>query len=57
MAWHIVALGRAKKIPRLEVMMAKRRASATRQSWQEQQRIMDMWVAVTRRRSQLIKGK
>jgi hypothetical protein len=47
LAWHIVALDRSKRLPKLQSMMA-RRQSRSRQSWQEQQRIMGQWIAVTK---------
>lgn len=55
MAWHIAALSRAKKMPKLKTMLAKKPSSA-RQTWQEQMAIMDMWVAATRRRAPKAKG-
>jgi len=48
LAWHIVAMDRAKRLPKLKTLLAKS-TTRSRQSWQEQLRIMDMWVAVTQR--------
>lgn len=48
LAWHIEALHRAKKIPKLEKLLMtqdKRRI----QTVEEQIAIMDRWVAVTNR--------
>lgn len=48
LAWHVEALRRVKKLPRLESMLAKR--PARRQTWQEQLAIMQAWsVRVNRR--------
>jgi hypothetical protein len=41
LAWHIAAMGRAKKIPRLASMLAKEKPR--QQSWQEQQMILASW--------------
>ncbi len=46
LAWHTAALIRAKKMPKLEKLMAKN-ASHKRRSWQEDMAAMDQWVAHT----------
>jgi hypothetical protein len=46
LAWHIVKLGRAKNVPGLKTLQAKRPGRV--QPWQEQMRIMDQWVRATR---------
>jgi hypothetical protein len=43
MVWHIAALQRSKKLPRLKSMIAKEKPRA--QSWQEQASIMQLWAA------------
>jgi len=40
-AWHMAALGRAKKFPTLDSMMIRERR---RQSWQEQKELATAWV-------------
>lgn len=42
MVWHIAALQRAKKLPKLKTMMVKEKPRV--QSWQEQQMIMQSWA-------------
>jgi hypothetical protein len=44
--WHVDALRRAKRLPRIERLLAKskRRGRAT-QTWQEQHQIMAAWAA------------
>lgn len=55
-AWMTVALGRAKKLLPLRRLLSNRMPrSRPRQSWQEQQRIMDQWVSVTRNPERLRK--
>lgn len=44
LAWHVAALTRTKKLPKLHTLLAKK-PSKRRQGWQEQMQIMDMWVA------------
>lgn len=46
-AWHIEALRRAKKLPKLDKLLVKQRRP--RQSWQEQMQIMSMWAAAMRK--------
>jgi hypothetical protein len=42
LAWHIAALQRAKKLPRLKSMLAREKPRI--QSWQEQVNIMQKWA-------------
>lgn len=51
LAWHIAALPRTKRFPKLEKLLVKQTATRKRQTWQQQLAIMDMWVAATKRRS------
>lgn len=44
LAWHTAALQRAKKLPRLETMLAKS-TTRPRQSWQEQWQVMKLFAA------------
>lgn len=43
LAWHIAALTRAKKLPPLRKLQARRRAPP--QSWQQQKLAAAMWAA------------
>lgn len=43
LAWHIAALQRAKKLPKLKTLIAKP-AERKVQSWQEQMAVMDLWA-------------
>jgi hypothetical protein len=43
LAWHIAALQRTKKLPKLASLFAKEKPR--QQSWQEQQMIMSSWAA------------
>jgi len=46
MVYHIDALRRAKKLPRLDKLLAKKKKRKGQpQSWQEQQVIMSNWAA------------
>lgn len=56
LAWHIAALPRSKKLPKLEKMLL-RTGKKTRQTWQEDLAAMDRWVAVTNRLEPKAKGK
>jgi hypothetical protein len=47
-AWHIAALQRSKKLPRLKTLLAKV-AEQQKQSWQDQMAVMDMWAIHTQR--------
>lgn len=51
LAWHVAALTRAKRMPKLKTLMAKAAARRT-QTWQEQMAVMDAWVAHTARAEQ-----
>jgi hypothetical protein len=57
LAWHIAQLTRAKKIPRLDRLLAKQSTARTPQSWQQQMAVMDMWVHRTRRIAAAEKAK
>lgn len=46
LAWHIEALRRQKKLPKLEKMLIKERK---RQTWQQQMQVMGMWAAVMKK--------
>lgn len=48
LAWHIAALQRAKRLPRLKTLLAKP-ASQQRLNWQQQMAVMDQWVVHTQR--------
>jgi hypothetical protein len=48
LAWHIEALRRAKRLPKLDRLLAKQKRR-TKQTWQEQMHIMSMWASVMRR--------
>jgi hypothetical protein len=43
LAWHIVALQRTKKLPKLKSLYAREKPRP--QSWQEQSMIMQSWAA------------
>lgn len=43
LAWHIEALHRSKRLPKLNTLLAKT-ASRKRQTWQEQQAVMSQWA-------------
>lgn len=48
MAWHVAALTRAKKLPKLKTLLATT-STRKRKTWQEQMAVMDQWAAVTSR--------
>lgn len=48
LAWHVAMLGRTKKMPPLKKLMTKA-GTSRKQTWQQQQAIMDQWVAHTNR--------
>ncbi len=48
LAWHIAAMVRSKKLPKIKTLMAKT-AGKQRQDWREQMAIMDQWVVHTAR--------
>lgn len=48
LAWHIAALQRAKRLPKLKTLLAKS-ASRSRLTWQQQMAVMDQWVVHTNR--------
>lgn len=48
LAWHIEALHRTKRLPKLKTLMAKT-ATRRKQTWQEQMAVMDAWVTHTHR--------
>lgn len=56
LAWHVAALSRAKKMPKLKTMMSKA-ASRRTQTWQEQMAVMDAWVAHTERAEERLKHR
>jgi len=45
--WHTVALGRMKKLPKMDKLFP-RREQKRRRTWQEQMAVMDQWIAATR---------
>jgi hypothetical protein len=47
LAWHIEALARVKKLPRLEEMQSKRRRSVRRMTPDEMIAIAHLWTAAT----------
>lgn len=50
LAWHIAALQRAKKLPKLETMMSRKSSRKNRQSVDEQIAVARAWhAAVTKR--------
>lgn len=48
LAWHIAALQRSKRLPKLKTLLAKQQ-SHRRTNWQQQMAVMDQWVAHTQR--------
>lgn len=48
LVWHVAKLMRAKKIPELKVLLAKRVTPRERQSPEHQMMIMNQWVHATR---------
>lgn len=59
LAWHIAALQRTKKLPKLQTLLAKKSAlkARRRQTWQEQLAVMDLWVIASRRAANVSKSK
>ena len=45
LAWHIAALSRAKRLPRIERLLGRR--ERPQQTWQQQLAIAHQWAAVT----------
>lgn len=56
LAWHVAALPRSKKFPKLEKMLL-RTGKKPRQTWQEDLAVMERWVAVTNKIEPKSKGK
>ena len=54
LAWHIAALPRTKKFPKLKSLLQKQRAKPEQQSWQQQVDIAKKWTALL---GGTIKGK
>ena len=50
-AWHVAALGRAKKLPRLDTLLAKPQTTPRRQTWEEQMAVMQAWSERVNRRA------
>lgn len=48
LAWHVEALHRAKRLPKLKTLMMKQ-SSDRRQTWQEQRAIMGQWAEAQRK--------
>lgn len=46
LAWHVAALSRTKKLPKLQTMLARSTVKRAPQSWQQQLEIAKMWTAV-----------
>jgi hypothetical protein len=46
-AWHVAALSRAKKIPKLETLLIKDGPAKAARSTQDMGAVLDMWRAVT----------
>lgn len=44
LAWHVAALSRARKLPRLDALLA-RTGARRRQTWEEQLAMMQAWSA------------
>ena len=51
LAWHVAALTRAKKFPRLDTLLAKTKTAPRRQTWEEQMVIMQAWSERVNRRA------
>lgn len=49
LAWHIAALQRSKKLPKLKTLFSKATSRTRRMTWQQQMAVMDQWVAHTQR--------
>jgi hypothetical protein len=54
LAWHIAALYRAKKMPKLKSMLARDKPRV--QSWQEQAAVMEKWAAAHNAKEKLKNG-
>lgn len=50
-AWTVAALGRVKKMPKLDTLLAKPQTPRRRQTWEEQLAIMQAWSARTNAKS------
>lgn len=48
-AWHVAALQRTKKLPKLKTMLVAERKVRTRQTWQEQYAMALKWHAFANR--------
>jgi hypothetical protein len=57
LAWHVEALHRAKKLPKLDALLAKEQRAPRRQTWEEQLAIMQDWSARVNRAAAKNKGK
>jgi len=49
LAWHIVAMQKAKRLPKLKKLLIQQPDRRRRQTWQEQMAIMGQWAAVLRK--------
>lgn len=56
LAWHVAALMRTKKLPKLERLLL-RATKKTQQTWQEQLAVMERWAAVINKLEPKPKGK
>lgn len=54
LAWHVAALQRAKRMPKLKTLFAKAAERKT-QTWQQQMAVMDMWAVHTVRVQRALK--
>jgi hypothetical protein len=57
LAWHIAALSRAKRLPKLQTMLVKKPSTRIKQTWQQQLAIMNSLAAAEQRRIALQKAK
>jgi hypothetical protein len=49
LAWHIVALSKPKRLPKLSKLLAPKKHEPKKpQSWQQQWAIMNQWAAATK---------
>lgn len=49
LAWHIEALARAKKLPKLKTLLSGERTQSRPQTWQEMKAIAMMWKSAISR--------
>lgn len=47
--WHIEALRRSKRLPKLQTLLVKKRQPSRKQTWQEQMAVMGQWEVAMRK--------